>query len=598
MVSRVFLAATLLASPLAAQESLFLHVPDPKSKTRVEATALFSTPPPGGFLPVRITINNPSENDGEITIRTTSSDGNYGGEGSEMTSSMPLDAPAGKATTHDILVPCTTILNYSGGGQQMVELRMSGSFGSNAANLQSSYGEGQPAVLLSESLYTPNASLLDAEANGRSSSRYGGGGVFSGRFDPRAMPEDWRAYSGYDGLAMTDTDWSVASPGARNAMLRWNRLGGQLVIYAVSATTDLASLGVADEGKGIRAADRSFGRIVVRSIESDLKLPPVATVNLFFSEAKLPVLNSSIREDFGSNWPLSISFEKQAYNYALFILILVAFGILVGPVNLFVFAKSGRRHRLFITTPLIALGTSVVLIALIIAIDGFGGRGVRVALMEVRPDDGENSAYIVQEQFSRTGVLLGGGFTVSEPVAITPVPLEATQWSRLTQMNQGGGMRYEMLLRDGKTDVDGDWFQSRSEQGQLVRAIIPTRGRIEARSAVGAPSFLSTFDFEIETLFFHDDAGGIWRADGITPGKAFTCAPTTPADFDNFAGTAAKSLSVRTRRPLDVRKPPSALQDRTNHFIAVTDAAPGIGTFPGIKWQTTRTYITGPIARP
>ena len=44
--------------------------------------------------------------------------------------------------------------------------------------------------------------------------------------------------------------------------------------------------------------------------------------------------------------------------------ILIAFGIIVGPVNLFVIARQGRRHRLFWTTPLISLIASLLLIAL------------------------------------------------------------------------------------------------------------------------------------------------------------------------------------------------------------------------------------------
>lgn len=586
-----------ILAPLAAQETIFNHEPDPKSKARVEVVALFNTPPPNGFLPVRITVNNPGEQEGEISFTSTSSDGSYGGNGSEMTSSFSIKAAPEKTTRHDILIPCTTVLNY--GGQQSISLQMSGFLGSSRGGVNVTYNDEQPAVLLSEPLYTPNASSLDAEAGSRhsSSGRYSGSSSFAGKFDARELPEDWRAYSGYDGIAMTDTDWGNASPGARNAILRWNRLGGELVIYALSSSSDFASLGIAPDAKGVRAAERSFGQVTVVPIAPDLKLDPGPTVSRFFhsrpgtASAKLPALSQSIRDDFDRAWPLQIAFGEQGYNYGLFILILVAFGIVVGPVNLFVFAKSGRRHRLFITTPVIALATSALLVALIILIDGFGGRGMRTVLMEVRPDDGENSAYIYQEQISRTGVLLGGGFEVAEPALVTPVPIDSSQWARLTRTNGGGGMRYETLVRDGKLEADGDWFQSRSEQGQLVRAIVPTRGRIEARSSTGPPDFLSTFDFPIETLYYHDGNGGIWRADGITPGKAFTCQEVNSTEWNVFIVDAMKNLTPRARTF-------GTLGVRPKHFVAVTTAAPGIETLKGIDWQTTRTYITGPVAQP
>ena len=600
MRKRLLLLLASLIAPLGAQEVLFNHVPDPKAKTKVEAVALFNRPAPGGFLPVRVTVVNPNEQEGRLTFNTESSDGGGygGGQGSELTSSFELTIPAQRTSVHDLLVPCTTLLNYSYGGNVNVTVRMSGSYGGAAGNVQTSYSDNQPALLLSEPLYTPNASMLDGHLGGSSSRHYRASETFAGKFDARSLPEDWRAYAGYDGIAMTDTDWGNATPGARTAILRWNRLGGELILYTLSASSDLATLGIAAEGKGQRTGDRSFGRVTLLPIGSDLKLDAAPTVDRFHNQARMTPVNEAIRSDFSSGWWTQADFGGQTYNYGLFIVILVGFGVLVGPVNLFVFAKSGQRHRLFITTPLIALGTSVLLIALIILIDGFGGRGIRTVLMEVRPDDGENSAYVLQEQVSRTGVLLGGGFTVSEPAVINSVPLASSQWSRLTEHNDGGGMRYEEKFADGKLEVDGDWFQSRSEQGHFVRAIVPTRGRIEMSADSGAPSFLSTFDFPVEKLYYYDNANAWWKAENIAPGKAFTCTSVAPEEVMTFVTEASGRLAARSRRVLGLAKDISSLHHRPGHFIALTESAPAIETLKGIDWTKTRTYITGPIAKP
>src|SRR5690606_21574539 len=92
---------------------------------------------------------------------------------------------------------------------------------------------------------------------------------------------------------------------------------------------------------------------------------------------------ASIASDFSTSWPLQQSYGSQEFRYGLFIGVLVLFAIIVGPVNLFVFAKVGKRHRLFITTPIISLATSLLLVGLIILQDGFGGSGFRRVLMEV-----------------------------------------------------------------------------------------------------------------------------------------------------------------------------------------------------------------------
>ncbi len=592
MLARIFPLLALLALQAAAQENLFLHVPDPKSKTRVEAVALFSRPAPGGFLPVRITVNNGSDRNGSISVATTSTAGGYGEEDSTMNSSFTLEAPAEQSTRHDLLVPLCPLLSE---GATTMRLRMSGDFGSNSASLSTGYSDTQAAVLLSEALYTPNASTLDAHVS--SSGGFRGSQNFAGKFDPAQMPEDWRAYTGYDGIGMTDADWGALPPGAKTAILRWNRLGGQLVIYTLSGSTNFATLGISDSAGGSRAADRSFGKLSLQGLGTDLKLDPAETVRLFSSGGSTQF--SSLRDDFRGGWPLQRDFGVQRYNYTLFILILVAFGVLVGPVNLFVFAKSGRRHRLFITTPLIALGTSALLVALIILIDGFGGRGIRIQLMEIRPDDGENSAYILQEQISRTGILMEKGFSLSEPAAISPVVLASTdnQWARLTDDNWGSGMRYDAEFRDGKLDLSGDWFLSRSEQGQFLRAVVPTRGRIELRNSAGAPSLLSTFEFPIETLFYRDASGGYWAAQNIEPGKAFTCTQTDAVAVAAFMVQSGDRLS-NAIRPVLMKTPDDSLAARPGHFIAYTGAAPGVETFTGIDWKETRTYITGPIAKP
>ena len=98
---------------------------------------------------------------------------------------------------------------------------MSGSFGNEYASLDAAYDDSQPAVLLSEALHTPNGSALDAEAASRfSGSSYRGSGLqFAARFDPKQLPDDWLAYSGYDSVILTDGDWSQLPAGARNALL-------------------------------------------------------------------------------------------------------------------------------------------------------------------------------------------------------------------------------------------------------------------------------------------------------------------------------------------------------------------------------------------
>ncbi len=565
-----------LALPVSAQETMIREVFDPATDTHVEVLALFSKPSPGGYFPVRVKIANNLKTDRSIRLDFEGS--NDYNDSLKATSSFSLTAGSGKAVTRDILVPLSPP-GSSSGNRTNVTVRLSGTLGMATNNARSNYDASQPAVLLSEALFTPNASALDAELRSKFSGGYGGSSDFAGKFDPKQLPDDWLAFSGYDSVILTDSDWSDIPPGGRNSILSWVRLGGQLVIYSSGSAT-AAAMGL--------PAEPGFGSIEIRSIPSDLKLDAPEVVTLVTKNPTKP-LQVSVRNDFERGWPLQRLFGEQTFRYALFVIVLILFGILVGPVNLFVFAKSGQRHKLFITTPIISLGASLILIVLIIVQDGFGGNGMRRVLMEVRPDGGVNAAYLHQEQFSRTGVLTGSDFTIDTPATFQPVPIAASRWARFTD-GSGAKGNFNLQPADGKLMASGDWFQSRSEHGHILSAVISTRGRLEKTDTPG--TYLSTFEFPIDTLYYLDESSLWHRAEGITAGKRFALTPVDlsmalPAltgEADAFANRNKQFLKTAITRP--------------GHFIAITTHAPGIATNPGIRWKETRTIITGPVVAP
>lgn len=570
----LFLLASIL--PLLAQQQLIHNVYDTATDTNVEVLALFTRPAPSGYFPVRVKISNNLKNERSATVdfqSTNSSNGTL-----RCNSTFSFSAGPGKSVTRDILVPLAPPSGSSYGGGN-ITVRLSGSLGSAAQNVYENFSREQPAVLLSEALFTPNASALDAAMRSSSSGSYSGGSNFAAKFDPKQLPDEWLAFAGYDSLILTDADWTNIPPGGRNAILSWLRMGGQLIVYTLGKSST-AELGL--------PSDAGFGKLETKSLGTDLKLDAPATVGLVSSKLN-PSLQASLTNDYSSGWPLQAHFGEKKFRYALFVIVLILFAILVGPVNLFVFAKSGQRHKLFITTPLISLGASLVLIVLIIAQDGFGGNGMRRVLMEVRPDSGINAAYIHQEQFCRTGVLTGSGFTIPTPATMMPVPISASRWARFTDSDRVDA-NFHLQPEAGKIQASGDWFQSRSEQGEVLSAVISTRGRIERTDTPG--TFLSTFAFPIDKLYFRDAAGNWFRGEGIEAGKKFTPVGVDVVMAKSELMREAKAFAARNRRFL------TNIMERGDHYIAVTTQAPGIDTLPGIHWKETKTVITGPVVAP
>lgn len=596
-----FLLFVFGVAPLAAQVDLIDNTYDPTTKTRVVLTALVSELPTSGYLPVRVSLRNGGKIDRTWSFRFTSYDSGYADEPNEMRSDFTGRCAKGQSASYEFLVPLVTTFQQDYSPTTELDIQVSATaYPSINQNMSTDYEANWPSVMMSNSLYKKNAGILDGEArthvSGSTSGSSSGGSIrFAGDFDPKKLSDQWLAYSGFDYCFMTDDEWRTLSPGASSALLEWNRLGGSILICTSDTSLDLPTLGIPGSPNGARQANRSWGTFEILSIPSSGNLDPAATIRLVTSD--LPRVKgqnrlSSLRTDYSSKWPLHISFGSKTAHIIFFILVLIAFGVLVGPINLFVFAKAGQRHRLFVTTPIISIGASALLILLIVFQDGFGGRGQRIILMEVRSDNSENAAFLSQEQIARTGVLFSTGFTTSDPAYLSPVLISESRWARVTQTNDGGSSRYQADVLEDGLKVAGDWFQSRSEHGHLAESIRPTRGRIELVSADPNPVITSTFEFPLEQLFFIDADGNHWKAGDVTQGRKTELSQVPESDFRLWSNQQIDRFNSRNQKRL------SMTAHRTGHFVASTGEAGGISTLNSISWKDTHAVITGPVFKP
>jgi hypothetical protein len=594
---RLFLlfSLSLLSSPFSsAQEMFFRNGFGPNANSSIEVTALFSKLPASGYAPIRVTISNRTPVAVAFSLNFNASvDGNSGVQ--KLESSFTIQGDAERVTTTDLLVPvAAAVKNHAYGGSsctQMLELSMVGP--ANGNYTQSSYNQIElPNILLSEPLFTPNASRLDAEIkriSGGSSSYYGSSSNFGGMFSAKTMPEDWRAYSGYDCMILNEIDWTEMSPGARTAILQWVRGGGSLRIFTRTPSATWATLGIETKEPSSPSLAFGMGMLVSTPINADLRLDEKRIVSEITSgSGQAGHQYKSFVEGYSASWGLQNQLGNKTFHFIFFILLLIAFGVIVGPINLFVFAKSGMRHKLFITTPIIALAASLTMIILIFIQDGMGGKGVRVQLVEMSSGDGDNNAYISQTQISRTGVLFSNRFAMTEACAISPLPLGISQWTRLN-ISSSNDQAYAVNFDDKGIQVSGDWFQSRSEQAQLIQAVVPTRSRIEETDRANAAALLSSFDHSIDAFFYRAADGKIWKADNVSPGKKFLCTESTEADYTKFINDTGNLLGSQQKQCL------SRLSERPGSYVAISSSAKMLDTHPRLKWTSNTSIITGSV---
>jgi hypothetical protein len=592
---RLLLGMLLLMSTAAqAQKNIANEELDPLSGTRVQVRSVFDPLPPSGYAPMRIVATNGTGRNARWGFDFHSQTQHYQQQ-NENDSSFAVDVPARSTQSALFMVPLAVDYDASSTGSSGHVLRVdiSGTgFGEPPKFDHENRVAGFPALALSETLAEFSITQLNKEmaAKLRSSGGgfYGKAAAFGSRFELADLPDSWLGYSGFDFILLSGADWQKLKPAVKRALLEWVRLGGKLHVY-LSPGTYSESLGLPDIASA-GSHTVSLGKIVTLSWDGKT-LPASQTVNRYWGETQRV---NSLRSDHASMgaWSLQGLLGTRSFASWQVIVFLVVFGLLVGPVNLFVLAPAGRRHKLFITTPLLSISASVIMVVLILVQDGTGGVGRRFVAINLEPD--EAAAYVTQEQVSRTGVLLGAGFEMKQPVLIEPLVMPDTPWAKLKKTSIAQSAN---LTQDGR-ERRGNFFQSRAEQGQVLRAAVSTRARLELKAAApdAAPTLTSALGFTVEELFYTDAAGAQWRLEKpLGTGQSATLVKTDATTKNPWLNAAIDPAVSTLQIPLN-----RATTDRRSFFVAKARQAPDftLDTLSSIRWEDDRIVVFGPVTQP
>lgn len=562
------------AAPLAAQETHNFPT-SADGQSHVEITSIFSPPPPTGFVPLRIAVTNGTESDQSVRIDTSSESNS----GNSAISTFFINAPRRETTVTELMAPAFSPPVTSGYDHSSFNIDTTAAGSVDSFRMASSGLGDLPCVAFSTTLVGKNLDDINngARSSGPSTWRYQDR-AFASSYIPLQLPSDWRGLSGIDVLVMTTDDWRDLDPARQLAVRHWIALGGQLELRSKAPAPDLNTLGLALESGAPPEGDARRGLGSVRLTPWNGLALGSDTFRAYSAGNDRPT-PERVRHASGVNVSSLLEAIGPRAASALPVgLILLAFGILVGPLNLFKFAGPTRRHRLFITTPLISLGASLVLLGFILARDGTGGRGRRSAVIYINPDD--HSACIRQEQICRTGVLLGSSFSTREPAAVSIGAVSAFDPTNpaVSFSNPSSNSSLRCAF-NSPTDLSGDWFQSRSEQVHFIKTVTATRGRIEISGTPDAPSAVSSFDFPLDSLFWRDATDQWWQAPStVTTGTPTPLTKVPAMDLSTF--TVARAVSPKGR-----------------WFLATTsDPRAGlVDTLPSIRWERNDIILCGPV---
>lgn len=523
------LAAGLTAPSLRAQDATHNVPMVSGAKADIRLTVPGGRAAQRGFLAMKARIANrlPEEATWEFSL-TSAPSFFRGGMGQELRSTHRLTVPAETTREFFVFVP---VVNFdAGSGGNSLRGEVSGpevSTGTIYLNLGYGWGNVLGPMAAGPGLLESLRKTVEAHVGTRRPATRVSGGVRAaapmgmpptaiidqamGRvssLDPATLPADWRVWSPFN-LVMLQTDTWERLDAARKDALRTAVVFGLRLVLVPAVRRD-------------EVVTETVGTGQIVTLEGPLdpaRLSAVRALNLFDRNGGGRALAPLVHEGF---WAIPSREWEVPVGRGWLTAFVIGFGLLIGPVNVFFFAKAGRRHRLFFTVPAISLAAAAALMAMIMVKDGFGGEGSRRAVVVLMPE--RNQAAVFQKQVSRTGLLGGRSFALPADVL-------------MERGAEGTAANASVMVREGET-ASGDWFASRVIQTHELTRLLPTRERIEllppvtGASADAAPVVQSTVGTVLRDFGYRDQGGRYWVAAVLPPGVKTTLRPAEAAQVD------------------------------------------------------------------
>jgi hypothetical protein len=592
----------------AAFAGIDMVVPtDPKSPIQVEVRRLFDEAPPAGYAPMRLKISNWSTQRGRWVFQFKATSSHYA-ELEAFESSFSLIVESGSAGIMEFMVPLPK-RDRSAHQYTQVEMHVSGPAvsGGHSTSFSSTYSryERSPYTLIGSQIALIHLPGIKKDLEAKSIEWDGS------QVEREDFASSWRAYTGVAQIWLTENEWTSLEVSQRDAVRDWVAQGGRLIVLgrdASQARQALAStFGLDFRQRDLTLANAkwndevaSYGAGEVRVHQAEVKRLLAEEIAAAIRALGAPWNPERMNEDFEYFWGLSALVDAISNRAGFLLMFIFCFAILVGPVNLFVFAKGDKRYRLFWTTPLISVAASFFLWMIIVFSDGFGGDGRRMVMCILMPN--QPRMIVLQEQISRTAVLWGTSFAISQPTAIAPVQFNSGSSPSTRTLPSGRSLKplahHQTRRRSVLTAqryfehgdlLSGDWFRSRAVQGAWLQEVRPTRAKIELIPSQDGPILVSSISQTLDRFYYLDAEGAFYTASKVAPGVRTPLKESSREDHERFLDDLYTLAGGRIKPVLDEAR------GRLDHYVATVldDETEAIQTLRTINWNTSPAVFLG-----
>ena len=247
------------------------------------------------------------------------------------------------------------------------------------------------------------------------------------------------------------------------------------------------------------------------------------------------------------------------------VFIMLAFILVVGPLNIFFCARTNNRIAMLWTIPLISFVTCAIVFGYSLASEGITPTTRTEAVTIL--DQVSHRATTLARQAFYTPLTPGDGLRYSHDTEVTPL---------VDVNNYNGGNSRELELSQSQHLTRG-WITARVPAHFALRKSETRRERLQVqRLSDGRVTVLNGLGSDIQTLWLCDDKGRLFTGEGLKAGQNLAL-PSVPGDGFN-AGSSLGALYQGSWVAAHDALMTGPSQVRPGTYLAIMSEAPFIET--------------------
>lgn len=388
----------------------------------------------------------------------------------------------------------TVRLNFGGTYAGMISI--------DAVELESSSGGGSvwaSAARASSELKSGPAKSISSRRTGTEANQ-----LLRAEMPVTDWSESWLSYTPFDGVALAASDLRILPSGVQNALWHYTEAGGTLFILGngnIPETWRAHQSSIA----GGSSFEAGLGRCFMFDSENIATLPAETTKLLTDRLAASSRNWQSMPEEGAANSGFPVV-EDMKVPVRGIVVIMLAFVITIGPVNIIFLSRRNRRTWLLWTIPAISVVTSLVVFAYSFLREGVTS-DVRIQGVTWL-DQADRRASTIGMTAFYCPLTPGGGLFFNSETEATPL-VEIGNYSR--------GSEREVDWTKGQ-HLQRGWVSARVPAHFALRKSETRRERIQMESGGAEPVIVNGLGAEIRTLWLADQSGKIYSATKIHAG--------------------------------------------------------------------------------